>query len=250
MKGLLQRFNSIKLNPIFICLIVFFIFNIVMFKTKIQIIGNTIFTIILLVLYCKELIGITKSYKGIVLELNNITNNLKCIVEKIVENKVELRETAYHEVGHLLVTRISDPEIKIEKITIEPTNSVLGCVVCEKNRAKTRTDFLIEIRIALAGMVAEEIFNGEFATGCLLDINKAKELVNDMLDKYGMGSDLIYSPEKLAEESNKILMQEKANAREILEKNIDKLELITETLMAKRTLDEKQIQQIFKELLI
>ncbi len=47
------------------------------------------------------------------------------------------------------------------------------------------------IKMLLAGMVASDIKYGEHASSAKVDLDEAKELVNKMLQDYGMGSSLI-----------------------------------------------------------
>ncbi|MCG6202324.1 AAA family ATPase [Psychromonas antarctica] len=112
--------------------------------------------------------------------------------EHIVLSRQEKNRTAYHEAGHLLISKLLFPNHPIDFVTIEPRNQTLGFVATRDAdeyeslssiRAKHRLEML------LAGRVAEKIYTNsidEISSGASNDIVKATQLAMHVIYEGGL----------------------------------------------------------------
>lgn len=104
----------------------------------------------------------------------------------------ELYKTAIHESGHALARVLQSDATPLYKITITPRGSALGLTFGMDTKEyynSTENELKAEIRVALAGSVAEEIIFGYRDTGICSDLTKARELATAMVMRYGMSSE-------------------------------------------------------------
>ncbi len=99
--------------------------------------------------------------------------------------------TAYHEAGHALVTKLIAPSHRVSKVTIIPSTRGAGGFsmnIPPDRMFHTRKDMENQIKISLAGRVAEELMFGPDAitTGASNDIEKATRIIRDYAMRYGM----------------------------------------------------------------
>lgn len=114
-----------------------------------------------------------------------------------LEKKAESTEkiiTAYHEVGHYLVTRYSENirSYKNAFVSILPFENTLGLTasyeVIGKQLAFDKEFFIDEIANALGGRVGEERYTNKYSSGALSDLNKASEMAAQVIMYYGLSS--------------------------------------------------------------
>jgi ATP-dependent Zn protease len=101
---------------------------------------------------------------------------------------------ATHESGHATVVWLVAPERNLEVLSIVKRSSALGLLAhSEPEERWTRTRSEIEglIRIAMGGMVAEELFIGETSSGVSGDLRAATEAAAQMVGSFGMADSLI-----------------------------------------------------------
>ena len=108
------------------------------------------------------------------------------------ENAKERTLVAYHETGHALVGAFTPDYPPVNKITVVPRSHGVGGFTQyreqEESFFKTQKDMLNEIDTLLGGRAAEEVMLGEISTGASNDIQRATDIVRDMITVYGMGS--------------------------------------------------------------
>ncbi|MFA5446676.1 MAG: ATP-dependent zinc metalloprotease FtsH [Sphaerochaeta sp.] len=181
----------------------------------------------------------------------------------------EKRATAYHEAGHALLhyhLKNLDP---LHKVTIIPHGRALGLTVSLPERdayTKTRSMLHDWIKVTMGGFVAEELVYGETTTGTSNDIKQATNLARRMVTEWGM-SDLgfinlgdedeplflgreitqhkHYSEEtarRIDAEIHKILDSAMAETRKILSENRHQLDLLTDELIERETLDDNEVR--------
>lgn len=98
---------------------------------------------------------------------------------------------AFHESGHALVGKLLNSET-IQKVSIIPRGKALGYVLKLPHEEKyllSKTDLLKQIKVLLAGRIAEQVIFDEVTTGARDDLEKATEIAHQMVCSYGM-SDL------------------------------------------------------------
>ncbi len=188
----------------------------------------------------------------------------------ITEN--EKRLTAYHEAGHAIVTKFVKPDSPVHQISIVPSGRAGGYTLAlpkEDHSYISKNDMQSEIVTLLGGRVAEKLILGDISTGASNDIQRATSISRKMVTRYGMSDELgpiVYGSEhsedevflgrdfsasrnyseetasKIDTEIKKIVDNAYKTAKEILEKNIDKLHFIAGFLFKNEVMDEDQFE--------
>ena len=186
-----------------------------------------------------------------------------------VMREEERRATAYHESGHAVVAEMLPNADPVHKVTIMPRGWALGVTwqLPEYDKySKYASNILDEIAILFGGRAAEEVFLKARSTGASNDFERATALARDMVARFGMTDALgpmVYidnenSPtgmsfnraiseetqQRVDEEIRRILDEQYALAKRLLEENRDKVEAMTHALMEWETIDRDQIQDI------
>jgi len=109
--------------------------------------------------------------------------------KSMMRSPEELKNTAYHEAGHVLVGALREHSHPLHKVTIIPRGMALGVTVHlpEDDQYQTTRDQL-ETRLAMmmGGRIAEEIFLKQMTTGASSDIERATTLARAMVCEWGM----------------------------------------------------------------
>ena len=114
-------------------------------------------------------------------------------LEKKAENTEKII-TAYHEVGHYLVTRYSENirSYKNAFVSILPFENALGLTasyeVIGKQLTFDKEFFIDEIADALGGRVGEEMYTNKYSSGALSDLNMASKMAAQVIMYYGLSS--------------------------------------------------------------
>ena len=189
----------------------------------------------------------------------------------MVMSEDEKRNTAYHESGHAVVAKLVPKSDPVHKVTIIPRGRALGLTMqlpVEDRYAYDRTYLMSRIAVLFGGRIAEELFMNQMTTGASNDFERATAMARDMVTRYGM-SDLgvmVYGEnegevflgrsvtqhknvseatmQKVDAEIGRIIEQQYALARKLLEENRDKVEAMTHALLEWETIDAEQIDDI------
>jgi cell division protease FtsH len=158
------------------------------------------------------------------------------------------RIAAYHEAGHALVVRRTDPNACVSKVSIVPGATGAGgfCHAAPPERAFSTKKYLrTQMAISLAGRAAEELIFGEdgITTGASNDLEKATHLSRMYVTKYGMGQNLS-TRDDAPEECEALLTDIYANALQILGDNVQYLHNLANALLQHETLDEAQVLEL------
>jgi cell division protease FtsH len=190
----------------------------------------------------------------------------------MVMSEEEKRNTAYHESGHAVVAKLLPKSDPVHKVTIIPRGRALGVTMQlpEEDRYAYDREFLMNrIAIMFGGRIAEEVFMNQMTTGASNDFERATQLARDMVTRYGMSDALgpmvygenegevflgrsVTTHKNLSEETmrqvdgeiRRIIDQQYALARKLLEDNRDKVEAMTAALLEWETIDAEQIDDI------
>jgi cell division protease FtsH len=190
----------------------------------------------------------------------------------IVMPEDERRNTAYHESGHAVVARVVPKTDPVHKVTIIPRGRALGVTMQlpEGDRySLDRERMLSTISVLFGGRIAEEIFMNQMTTGASNDFERATQIARDMVTRYGMSDVLgpmVYAENegeiflgrsitkttnmseetmrKVDSEIRRIIDEQYAAARKILEENRDKVEAMAKALLEWETIDSDQIDDI------
>jgi cell division protease FtsH len=101
---------------------------------------------------------------------------------------------ATHEAGHATVAWLVVPERNLEVLSIIKRSSALGLLAHsepEERWTKTKAEIEGLIRVAMGGLVAEEVFFGDTSSGVSGDLQAATEAAAQMVGSFGMGGSLI-----------------------------------------------------------
>ena len=189
----------------------------------------------------------------------------------MVMSEDEKRNTAYHESGHAVVAKLLPKSDPVHKVTIIPRGRALGVTMQlpEQDRYAYDKQYLLDrIAVLFGGRVAEELFMHQMTTGASNDFERATSMARDMVTRYGM-SDLgpmVYGEnegevflgrsvtthkalseatmQKVDAEIGRIIDQQYALAKRLLDENRDKVEAMTQALLEWETIDADQINDI------
>jgi cell division protease FtsH len=181
--------------------------------------------------------------------------------------------TAWHEAGHALVNVVLKHTHPLHKVTIIPRGPSLGSTMSlprEDILNYQKRELLDMICMAMAGRIAEEMVSGDISTGAGGDIQQATNMARAMVTQYGMsdklgmiqwseddeyflGRDMMrrktYSEhvaQMIDDEVRNIINTSFQRAKDIIDSNRDKLELIANALLEYETLDGTQVEEIVK----
>ncbi len=109
--------------------------------------------------------------------------------------ELEKKITAYHEVGHAIVGKMTPFTDPVHKVSIIPRGGAGGVTwfLPEKDRTYvTKAKYLDELATLYGGRVAEEVFFGKdlVTTGASSDIERATEIARAMVMRYGFDEEL------------------------------------------------------------
>ena len=186
----------------------------------------------------------------------------------------EKRTTAYHEAGHVLVSKLVPGADPVHKVTIIPRGRALGLThflpIDEKHNYSC--DYLQAILThLLGGRAAELLIFNQLTTGAGNDIERATEIARKMVCEWGMSEKLgpltfgkkeeeIFLGREIAkhrdysektaieidDEVRRIVMEAAHRAETILRENTDKLIRLSEALLEHEILDGEEIDALLE----
>jgi cell division protease FtsH len=190
----------------------------------------------------------------------------------IVMPEKERMNTAYHESGHAVVAKMLPNTDPVHKVTIIPRGRALGVTMqlpTEDRFSHDRDSLLSTIAVLMAGRIAEEVFMKQMTTGAANDFERATDIARNMVMRWGMSDALgtrVYGDnqsevflgrdvqthknmsnavaEEVDKEIRRIIDEQYARARAIIEENSDKIEKMTKALLEWETIDAEQIDDI------
>jgi cell division protease FtsH len=192
---------------------------------------------------------------------------------RVISEK-EKKVIAYHEAGHALVSHALPNADPVHKVSIVSRGRALGYTLTlptEDRFLVTRSELIDELAMLLGGRVAEELVFDEPTTGAQDDIQRSTRIAKQMVMQFGM-SDLgplafgenesqpflgrdfghikDYSDSvaaKVDAEVHRLVEEAHDEAREIVTKYRDKLDLMVERLLEKESLEKEEVSEILAE---
>ncbi len=184
----------------------------------------------------------------------------------------EKKLTAYHEAGHALLALLLPETDPVHSVTIVPRGRALGVtqqLPLEETHNYSKTYLLNRIAILLGGRAAEDLVFQEFTTGASNDLEQATGLAERMICLWGMsekmgpvsfkrGEEHVFLGRELGESKNfsehtAMLIDEEIRtmldegyqrAMRILSESREKLELLTQELLDKEVLNDREIYHL------
>ncbi len=194
--------------------------------------------------------------------------------KSMIINEEEKKSTAYHESGHVLVSRLLPETDPVHKVTIIPRGTALGVTsylpIDEKhNYSKSYLQSMLAQ--LLGGRAAEKIVFDQFTTGAGNDIERATEIARKMVCEWGM-SDILgpvtfgkkeeeiflgreiakhrdyseASAQEIDKEVRSIIIEAQKTAEKLVKENIKLLHDLAKALLEYEILDGEQIEMVMK----
>ena len=192
---------------------------------------------------------------------------------RVISDK-EKKVIAYHEAGHALVSHALPNADPVHKVSIVSRGRALGYTLTlptEDRFLVTRSELIDELAMLLGGRVAEELVFDEPTTGAQDDIQRCTRIAKSMVTQFGMsqlgplalgesdsqpflGRDLGHVKDysdavaaKIDSEVRRFVEEAHDEAREIVTKYRDKLDLMVERLLEKESLEKDEVAEILAE---
>ena len=182
---------------------------------------------------------------------------------------------AYHECGHALLAEITKGAKRVSKVSIIPRGlAALGYTLNTPEENKylaQKHELMAEVDVLLGGRAAEEVFIKEISTGASNDLERATDIIKNMVQVYGMsdvaglmvlekqrstflgggmGSAREYS-EKMAEDMDQHIKSELAKhyADVVASLNLYKgaIETMVTSLFEKETIDGEEVRKVITD---
>ncbi len=184
----------------------------------------------------------------------------------------EKKITAYHEAGHALVAHFLPHTDPVHKISIIARGQAGGYTLklpTTDRHMHTKTEYVEEISVLLAGFLTEKEKFNEVTTGATSDLRRATSIARKLITDFGMSERLglrtfghkeemiflgreiseqrDYS-EKIAEEIDaeisRFIKQASDKAKEIIRGKNKELEKIVATLLKKETIEKEEFEKL------
>ena len=183
---------------------------------------------------------------------------------KITMTPHEKEATAYHEAGHAVIMYILHPTDDVFKVSIIPRRDTLGVVYSQPKEelyTESKDKLLADIKVSLAGYVAEKMKFNVTSNGVAADFRYAMRIAHYMVWSVGMSDagylgDYTVIPEsqlsenikeKLNEETQKIFQLCLKDVETLLIKERPILERLVKELLSKDELEYDEVESIFQE---
>ncbi|MDE2418214.1 MAG: ATP-dependent zinc metalloprotease FtsH [Burkholderiales bacterium] len=192
--------------------------------------------------------------------------------KSMVMPEEERKNTAYHESGHALIGKMLPKCDPVHKVTIIPRGRALGVTMSlpAQDRYSYDSEYMLnQISMLFGGRIAEEVFMNQMTTGASNDFERATHIARDMVTRYGMTDALgpmVYAEnegevflgrsvtktttmseqtmQKVDGEVRRIIDQQYALARKLIEDNKDKMHAMAKALLEWETIDSEQLDDI------
>ena len=186
----------------------------------------------------------------------------------------ERKNIAYHESGHVLVSKMIPGTDPIHKVTIIPRGRALGLtqrLPIDEKHIYPKDYLLNNIAVLMGGRAAEELVLDIQTTGSREDIEQSTELARKMVCEWGMSDKMgplafgkkeeqIFLGREFArhkdysertaqdidEEIKRIVEESYERAKKVLQENTDTLHNLANSLLEKEALDGDQIEKVVK----
>jgi len=211
------------------------------------------------------------------IKINNIFQSIEKVMlgperKSRVLNEKEKRITAYHEAGHAVVAHNLPNTDPVQKVSIISRGSVGGYTLKVPERdvhMHTKSYFVEELAVLLAGHAVEKEFFGEVTTGATSDLKRATKISHNLITRYGMSEklgprtfgeheELIFlgreiseqrdysekTAELIDEEISRFITGAYDKARGIIKTKKETLQKLVDKLMEQETLERDEFESI------
>ena len=185
----------------------------------------------------------------------------------------EKRDTAWHEAGHALVNVLLEHTHPLHKVTIIPRGRALGLTMMlpkQDVHSQRRKNLLDDLAVTMGGRIGEQIVSNDVSTGAGGDIQQATAYARAMVCQFGMSDKMgmilyggdddrfmgrdfgrskdysEHTAQEIDTEVKRIIDEAYARAKQLIDDNRDKLELIAKALLEFETLDGQQVEDLIR----
>jgi cell division protease FtsH len=185
----------------------------------------------------------------------------------------EKKITAFHEAGHALVGHILPNADPVHKVSIISRGMAGGFTLNlpeQDRKYHSRAEFIDQLAIMMGGYAAEKLIFGDITTGPSNDLQKASELARNLVMQYGMSElgpivygnkdEMVFLGKEIHEQRNysesvakdiddqikHFVTTALSQAKEIIEKHKDQLNMIAEALIKHETLEKDQFNALME----
>lgn len=201
------------------------------------------------------IISIQRGRQGVISYKDIDEAVMKLRVSGVIVNNYTIKDkyvAAVHEAGHAVMSILIGK--KVSKVSIVAYSSGVGGVTVNDGdediaQFKTSDDFRSEIKLLLAGMVAERLILGKNSLGCSNDLERATTICKSMIGLWGMTEGFIVSTKAfydgmvsgnssdlLLKEVNKMELEILDETTKLLEGHIDSIKSLAADLVEKETI--------------
>ncbi|MFA5124592.1 MAG: ATP-dependent zinc metalloprotease FtsH [Patescibacteria group bacterium] len=211
-----------------------------------------------------------------------IQNDILSCIDKVllgperkshILNNQEKKITAYHEAGHALLAHELPHTDPVRKVSIIARGSAAGYTLklpLEDKKLHTKSEFLEDLAVMLAGRIAEEEVFNEVTTGDQNDLRQATKLARRLISDFGMSEkmglrtfgereELIFlgrelheerdysdrTAEEIDKEISRLLDEAAKLALKVITEKREYLDKIANTLIEKETIESEEFKQLF-----
>lgn len=157
------------------------------------------------------------------------------------------RRVAIHESGHALIAALTKPG-SVRKATIIPRGEALGYVapIPKELHLATASELLDQVKMIVAGGVAERMYLGEHSVGVGGDVQQAKQLLEQMVDTGLLqdGFTLTFNKGEKEQKMQALFTQAIQETESLIDLNRPQYEELVEVLLKKETIDGTEVQLI------
>ena len=188
---------------------------------------------------------------------------------RVIDEKDKF-DTAVHESGHALISKLAKEKTPVHEVSIIPRGGAGGYTVSTDDDSTVffKEKLLCKIEMLLGGATAEKLYVGDYSTGASSDLKRATSIARRMVTEWGMsenlglvyaGSDdevfigksyqerMPYSENQgkiIDEEIKKIIDYCQQETTRILTENKDVLMTMVDVLLEKETIYTEEVEMI------
>ncbi len=131
-------------------------------------------------------------------------------------------------------------EVEFDKISM-----LGGSLKSVESEIESKTQMLSKMKVYLSGFVALKLFYNEVYTNSTDDLTKAKQVAEDMINRYGMGDRVIPSIDDRAALIDSVLVE----VEKFLENMKEPIKIVEEILIKKESITKEELQRVVSDFL-
>lgn len=187
----------------------------------------------------------------------------------------EKKITAYHEAGHAIVAHYLPHIDPVQKISIISRGRAAGYVLkvpTKDRRMHTKTEFIEEMAVGLAGYITEREIFGEVTTGATSDLRHITDIAKRLVTDYGMSEklglrtfgkkeEMIFLGKEIHEQKDysekmseridgeiyNFIKKAEEMALNIIKNRSDKVKKVADVLIEKETIEKEAFEKLVKQ---